>query len=138
MSRIGISLFRVMIPLGLTILLMPIVAAKKTPATSQSGHDLFMDRCGACHGDDAKGNGPAVGSLKTAPPDLTLLAQRNGGTFPAEHVKKVVGGLVNIGAHGSREMPIWGDLFHPKSAADQQVAGDRFKALVTYLESLQP
>jgi hypothetical protein len=96
-----------------------------------------MDRCGACHGDDAKGNGPAVGALKTAPGDLSWLAQKNGGTFPAGRVKKIVGGWENIGAHGSREMPIWGDLFGGKSGADQQIANDRFKILLAYIESIQ-
>ena len=137
MSRIGKSVCRVLIVIGLTILLVPNIAARKNPAIGPSGHDIFMDRCAACHGDDGKGNGPAVGALKVAPADLTLLAKRNGGTFPAEQVKKIVGDWVDISAHGSREMPIWGDLFHAKNAADQQIANDRFKSLVAYMESIQ-
>jgi len=137
MSRIGISLCRLMIPVGIMILLVPNIVAKKQPAVVESGRDIFMDRCAACHGDDAKGNGPAVGALKTAPVDLTLLAQKNGGVFPAERLKRIVGGWENIGAHGSREMPIWGDLFGAKSGADLQIANDRFKILLAYLDSIQ-
>jgi len=137
MSRIAISLCRVLILAGLTILFVSTIAAKKNPAIGPSGRDIYMDRCGVCHGDDGKGNGPAVGSLKVAPADLTLLTMRYGGTFPTEQVKKIVGDWVEITAHGSREMPIWGDLFHPKRAADQQIANDRFKSLVVYLESIQ-
>jgi len=137
MSRIAISLCRVLILAGLTILFVSTIAAKKNPAIGPSGRDIYMDRCGVCHGDDGKGNGPAVGSLKVAPADLTLLTMRYGGTFPTEQVKKIVGDWVDITAHGSREMPIWGDLFHPKRAADQQIANDRFKSLVVYLESIQ-
>jgi len=135
MSRIGPR--RTIILVGLTILFLSSITAKKNPAIGQSGHDIFMDRCSACHGDDAKGNGPAVGALKVAPADLTLLAKRNEGTFPAERVRKMLGEWVDISAHGSREMPIWGDLFLPKSAADQEIANERFKKLVTYLESIQ-
>jgi mono/diheme cytochrome c family protein len=137
MSRIGIYLRRVIILVGLTILFVPNIAAKKKPAIGQSGHDIFMDRCSACHGHDGKGNGPAVGSLKVAPADLTLLAKRNGGTFPAERLRKMLSEWVDIGAHGSREMPIWGDLFLPKSAGDEKIANDRFKNLVAYMESIQ-
>lgn len=76
MSRISISLCRVLIPVGLTILFVPNIAAKKKLAIVQSGDAILMDRCGACHGNDAKGNGPAVGSLKVAPAELTLLARQ--------------------------------------------------------------
>ena len=132
-----ISVYRVVILGGLTMLFAANVAGKNNPAVGVSGRDIYMDRCSACHGEDGKGNGPAVGALKIAPGDLTLLAQRNGGAFPAERVKNIVGGLVDIRAHGSREMPIWGELFHPKNASEQQAADARFKAMVAYLESIQ-
>jgi mono/diheme cytochrome c family protein len=131
------SVRNIAIPLALAILLVPAIVAKRTPPAAPSGREIFMDRCGACHGEDAKGNGPAVGSLKVPPADLTLLAQRNGGAFPAERVKNIVGDWVDITAHGSREMPVWGSLFHPKDAADQQKAGEQFQKLVGYLESIQ-
>ncbi|MBZ5607020.1 MAG: cytochrome c [Acidobacteriia bacterium] len=137
MSRIVVFLCSVVTLVGLTILFAPNIAAKKNPVSAPSGRDIYMDRCGACHGEDGKGNGPAVGALKVAPADLTSLAKRNGGKFPAEHVKKMVSEWVDIGAHGSREMPIWGDLFLPKSPAAQEIANERFKQLVAYLVSIQ-
>jgi mono/diheme cytochrome c family protein len=137
MSRLVISFYRVMIPVGLTIFFASNIAAKKKPAISPSGRDIFMDRCSACHGEDGRGHGPAVGALKIAPADLTLLTKRNAGTFPAERVKNIVGDWVDITAHGSREMPIWGNLFHAKRPADQQIATDRFRSLVSFLESIQ-
>lgn len=136
MARIGMYVFRTAIAAGLATLFTSDIAAKK-PAAAPSGREVFMDRCSACHGEDGKGNGPAVGSLKIAPGDLTLLSNRNGGAFPIERVKNIVGDWVDITAHGSREMPIWGDLFHPKSPAEQQAATERFKSLVAYLESIQ-
>ena len=48
MSRIGISFCKVMIPVGIMILLIPNIVAKKQPAVVESGRDLFMDRGGAC------------------------------------------------------------------------------------------
>ena len=138
MARITVSVSRVVLLIGLATLFASYTAAKKNPPSEPSGRDIYMDRCGACHGDDARGNGPAVGSLAVAPSDLTLLTKRYGqGKFPAEDVKKIVGEPIKITAHGSREMPIWGDLFNPKAAADQQLANERFKRLVEYLESVQ-
>ena len=137
MSTPGVSLWRFMTLVGLTILLIPQVIAKKNPAISPSGREIYMNRCSACHGEDGKGNGPAVGALRVAPADLTLLAQRNAGAFPTERVKNIVGQWVEISAHGSREMPIWGDLFFPKTASQEQAANERFNLLATYLKSIQ-
>ena len=136
MSRIPASSWRFIIPPGLILLFALNMPAKKNPAQELSGHDIFLDRCSACHGEDAKGNGPAVSALKIAPGDLTLLAKKNGGTFPKERVKNIVGDWVDITAHGSRETPIWGNLFHARPA-DQQRAADRLKSLISYLESIQ-
>jgi len=133
MSKISISLTSV----GLAILLASTMAAKKNPPLEPSGRDIYMDRCSACHGEDGKGNGPAVGALRITPSDLTVLARKNNGSFPEERVKYIIGGWANLIAHGSREMPIWGDLFLPKKPADQQIAGERFRSLVSYLISIQ-
>ena len=136
MSKVKIILSWVAIPTVVATLLIP-QALSKNPAPGPTGREIYMDRCAACHGEDAKGNGPAVGALRVAPSDLSLLAQRNKGVFPEERVKKIVGESVDITAHGSREMPVWGELFHPKNAADQQIANERFGLLTAYLASIQ-
>jgi len=136
MSRIGISLCKIMIPAGLTILFASTTSATK-PAPGPTGRDIYTDRCAACHGEDGKGHGPAVGALTIPPADLTVLAKRNGGGFPVERVKEIVGGWAALTAHGTREMPIWGNLFVAKNPTDQQLANERFKSLVSFLESIQ-
>ena len=103
---------------------------------STEGSDLFRAYCASCHGLDAKGAGPVAPLLKTKVPDLTLLARKNRGQFPAARVRQVVIGKEVVAAHGSREMPIWGPIFH-------QVEGDidwgnvRLENLVKYLQSIQ-
>ncbi len=45
---------------------------KKVPiqgGAPASGEEMFIAYCAACHGKDAKGNGPAVPALKVSPPD---------------------------------------------------------------------
>ena len=103
---------------------------------SVKGPDLFRAYCASCHGIDAKGNGPAAASLKTKPADLTVLTQKNRGTFPEARVRKVIMGDDVIASHGSREMPIWGPIFH-QIEEDIDRGNVRLQNLVQYLESIQ-
>lgn len=99
-----------------------------------SGADIFKWYCAACHGKNGKGNGPAASELKVAPPDLTTLAKRNKGKFPADYVTRV---LVNgpKPAHGTAEMPVWGPLFSELNAKGRVTV--EIERVVDYLESLQ-
>lgn len=123
--------------IGLAILFVSNIDAQKRLPFEPSGREIYMDRCSSCHGENGKGNGPVVAVLKIAPGDLTLLAKKNSGIFPEDRVKSIAGDFVLIPAHGSRETPVWGDIFHPKRSADLQIAQERFKNLVDYLQSIQ-
>src|SRR5947209_9526529 len=81
------------------------------PTSAASGQEMFDTYCAVCHNKDGKGNGPAASALKTPPTDLTTLAQKNGGKYPSSHVSSAIQGDSTIAAHGSKEMPIWGNLF---------------------------
>lgn len=105
---------------------------------SMSGRDLFEFYCASCHGPDGKGHGPAEQALKTPPPDLTSIAQRSGGMFPAARVEAIVTGTQDSPspAHGSRVMPVWGPIFRSLDAND---AANRVRIanIVGYLQSIQ-
>ncbi|MBR0914625.1 c-type cytochrome [Bradyrhizobium japonicum] len=77
------------------------------------GRSEFQSSCASCHGADARGKGPVSNQLKIRPPDLTMLAKNNNGVFPTNAVYETVEGLKTIPAHGTREMPIWGERFNP-------------------------
>jgi mono/diheme cytochrome c family protein len=100
------------------------------------GPDLFRTYCAPCHGLDAKGAGPAASALKAKVPDLTVLARNNRGHFPTTHVSQMIVGDDIVAAHGSREMPIWGPIFH-QIEADMDWGNVRVENLVKYLESIQ-
>jgi len=104
------------------------------PGPPMSGADIFKWYCAACHGKNAKGNGPAASELKVPSPDLTTLAKRNKGKFPADYVTRV---LVNgpKPAHGTPEMPLWGPLFSELNAKGRVTV--EINSVVHYLESLQ-
>ena len=101
------------------------------------GSKIFRYYCAACHGADGRGLGPASAALKRAVPDLTLISQRHGGKFPHEHVREIIEGKQpGPLAHGDREMPIWGPIFH-EVEADQDWGEVRLDAITKYIESIQ-
>ena len=76
---------------------------------SMSGGNLFGFYCASCHGREGKGDGPVASALTRRPADLTTIAKRNGGRFPANRVERfVTGNREPAPAHGSAEMPVWG------------------------------
>ena len=95
---------------------------------------MFSTYCAVCHGQEGNGNGPAAASLTKAPADLTRISARNGGAFPGVRVKRYIEGLDEVAAHGTREMPMWGDLF--KSLNRDSVA-IRVEGLAQYLKAIQ-
>jgi cbb3-type cytochrome c oxidase subunit III len=103
---------------------------------SVEGPDLFRAYCASCHGQDAKGNGPAAPMLKATVPDLTLIAANNSGSFSAMRIRRIIMGEGTIASHGSREMPVWGPVFH-QVEQDVDRGNVRVENLVKYLESIQ-
>lgn len=73
-----------------------------------SGRAAFVDNCAACHGEDAKGDGPMATSLAKRPANLTTLAARHGGTFPRDYVMSTIDGY-RRGQHFSAAMPVFGE-----------------------------
>jgi mono/diheme cytochrome c family protein len=114
------------------------VKHEAAPITSPaSGKEMFVSYCASCHGRDAKGDGPAATSLKVLPADLTGLAKRNGGKYPADKVTSILRGQTNLIPHGDQEMPVWGPVFWKMSGGHEEVVQQRIANLNRYLETLQ-
>jgi mono/diheme cytochrome c family protein len=115
----------------------PKIVMKSPPAWDPSDPQaMFRDYCASCHGPEGRGNGPAAAALKTVPADLTGITARNGGKFPTVKVRRYIQGLDEIPAHGSRDMPVWGQVLRGVSGGDAGVQL-RVEALTRYVESLQ-
>jgi mono/diheme cytochrome c family protein len=115
----------------------PVTEHQLTPLiNSVKGPDLFRAYCASCHGIDGKGRGPAAAALNARVPDLTLLAMNHTGEFPTQRVREMILGDVNVAAHGSRAMPVWGPIFH-QIEADVDRGNVRLDNLVKYLQSIQ-
>jgi mono/diheme cytochrome c family protein len=103
----------------------------------------FESKCAVCHGKDGKGGGPYAAQLKRTLPDLTTLAQRNGGIFPVSRTFETIEGAGK--GHGTREMPVWGLDYTitatevlPELPYNQAMyVRTRIMALLEYLNQLQ-
>ena len=105
------------------------------PTSPASGKEMFHSYCASCHGLDGKGNGPAVPALKTPPGDLTPMARKNGGKFPAMNVMSSIKDGTTPG-HCSKDMPVWGPILSTVSGSPGVVT-QRVGNIIGYLESLQ-
>jgi mono/diheme cytochrome c family protein len=108
-----------------------------SPEYIPTGETMYGQYCAACHGPNAKGNGPAAVALKVPPPDLTTLAKRHDGKFPADYVSMVLLFGPGTTAHGSPDMPTWGPIFGVLDKQNARAVQQRIKNLTDYLASLQ-
>ncbi len=104
-----------------------------------AGSTLYRHYCAACHGASAKGTGPVAPYLRVPPPDLTRLSERYGWPLPRTGLARYIDGRFDPGAHGTREMPVWGERLEE---LPPQIIGEAEKAAVIelildYLESIQ-
>ncbi len=109
-------------------------------SVSEVGRRLYIRNCSACHGILGKGNGYLGVLLRTPPRDLTRIAHRRGGSFPAAEVAEAIDGRREVRAHGPREMPVWGDRFRiqfPPNVGRERAVQGEIMLVVEYLRSLQ-
>lgn len=121
---------------------LPLIAlcARADEAPDMAGAELHQVFCASCHGKEARGDGPVAKTLKPTVPDLTRIATRNGGTFPAERIRQTIDGQNVPRAHGTRAMPVWGWDFYATNRADpirRERVNELIGRLVDYLASNQ-
>jgi hypothetical protein len=118
-----------------------------TPSLAQeevvaAGKREFRHYCVLCHGPGGKGETvmTTFPLLKVTPPDLTRLSKRHQGHFPFWQVYRIIDGRAEVKGHGTRDMPIWGDVFirqEDGKIVDEARAIGRILSLVYYLQSIQ-
>ena len=115
-------------------------AVASDPVLADLGEPVYLRHCGACHGESGRGDGPAAGALRVAPADLTRIASRRGGSFPGGEVARFIDGRFTVVAHGTREMPIWGQRLGeqiPDAGVSEEVVRGQISVVVEYLKSIQ-
>jgi len=140
-----ISAPRILMPVLLASLAVWLISCAGGPATGAKAADgqgerLYQVSCAGCHGANARGNGPVSPLLGATVPDLTLLASRRGGSFPADEVYQIIDGQADLTAHGPRHMPVWGYEFFGNDPDDEvahRQATEKIERLVRFLQSIQ-
>ncbi|PTX55405.1 cytochrome c [Litoreibacter ponti] len=116
-----------------------------TPATAQNieaGAEYFSQYCVACHGTEARGDGPMAQVMIIRPTDLTILAGENDGVFPRAWAIRRIDGTDPLVSHGS-PMPVYGPFFEGEGVTIPGEDGVLIMTsqpvvdLIGYLESIQ-
>ena len=114
----------------------PVTMAQRPDATG--GEALYVEYCAVCHGSEGRGDGPLAGGLTVKPANLRRLGVSNGSEFPTARIAASIDGRDQPLAHGTREMPIWGEAFkRSQGAYGERRVAERIDALVDYLRRLQ-
>jgi len=106
-------------------------------AAAAKGKVTFGRYCVSCHGPQAKGDGPLARDLRVAVPDLTTLAQRNGGQYPHDRVVQVIKAGETVRGHGTADMPAWGDAFRKTKGTGEVTVDAAIRDLSQYLRTVQ-
>jgi mono/diheme cytochrome c family protein len=126
---------------GVSLLVLSLLGSvAQAQGRADFGKREFESSCASCHGASARGDGALNAYLVRPPSNLTTLAKRNGGVFPSQRVWDTIDGrtTVDIGPHGSREMPIWGNVYRTDNPQDAGwMARNRIASLLDYLARIQ-
>ena len=131
---------------GTLLALLLLAGPAAADASLEQGKANFGKLCAPCHGVSGKGDGPQAAQLAKKPADLTMVTRKYG-AFPEQKVFETIAGLDMPEGHGTREMPIWGDVFVTEQVGKSTKVEDAMKAsdeasrriagLVKYVASIQ-
>ncbi len=103
------------------------------------GHRYFIQYCASCHGQDGLGNGPVAKSLATPPANLRMLGDKYGMPLPAHRIAELIDGRDSARAHGSHEMPVWGEKLYEVGQGErgEYGIGEVIGKIIAYLDTIQ-
>lgn len=104
-----------------------------------AGKSTFEAVCASCHGLDGGGNGPVAAMLVVRPSDLTTLSVQYDGRFPTAELRDIVFVHRVIPAHGTQDLPVWGDIWSEEGAWPRRrdIIEYEIDALIEYIRTIQ-
>ena len=105
-------------------------------AQAKQGKVHFDKYCAKCHGENAKGI--RIDTMKTQPADLTRIMDSRGvSEFPILQIAELIDGRMMSDAHGTRAMPIWGEVFSKEEYLTEKQIKGKMGELIAYLMTIQ-
>jgi len=103
------------------------------------GYAEYQQYCASCHGMWADGEGILKPVLNVEPANLRAIERRHGSPFPRERIIEFIDGRSPIAAHGSREMPVWGERLDQgvKTSVPDMRKRSMIMVIVDYLQAIQ-
>jgi mono/diheme cytochrome c family protein len=102
-----------------------------------SGQEMYVQYCAGCHGSSGQGQGPAARYCTVSPANLALLAKKNHGVFPAQHVSQVLHSGTGKRLQGQGYMPVWAPLLQTMNGDKPETTEIRIANLTEYVRTLQ-
>ncbi|MEM9544839.1 MAG: cytochrome c [Bacteroidota bacterium] len=103
---------------------------------AQKGKLHFQKYCSVCHGQD--GTGLVIDTFDIQPADLTMIrATRKNDEFPILEIANIIDGRKMSKAHGTRDMPIWGEVFSTDDHLTESQIKGKLGEIIAYLMSIQ-
>ena len=78
----------------------------------RNGHRYFFRYCASCHGLEGLGDGPVAQQPVHAADSLRKLSDKYGIPLPAHRIDELIDGRDTPRAHGTHEMPVWGERLY--------------------------
>jgi mono/diheme cytochrome c family protein len=122
------------------VLVISLLTAAQSFAQENGAKEMYGKYCASCHGLQGTGDGPVSRELRVKVPDLTVLKRNNGGTYPLDKVVSAIDGRRAVKAHGTRNMPVWGEVFrqeHEKEKYTELTSLLKAKLIAEYMGTLQ-
>ena len=105
-------------------------------AQAMRGQEHYVKYCAACHGEDGKGLD--IDSLHRMPADLTRITENwRTGKFPVVEVARMIDGRDMVKSHGTRQMPVWGEVFSTQEHLDETEIKGKLGEIIAYLMTIQ-
>lgn len=105
----------------------------------RDGQKYFVRYCASCHGTNGIGDGPVAKSLSKPPANLRLLSDKYGSPLPATRLAELIDGRDAVRAHGTADMPVWGERFYTMGAGERGEFGiaEIIRKIIAYLDTIQ-
>jgi mono/diheme cytochrome c family protein len=127
-----------------SMLSLAAIVSASQPALSANddvteGHHYFVQYCASCHGQDGLADGPVAKSLLRQPANLRTLGDKYGMPLPAHRIAQLIDGRDTIRAHGTRDMPVWGERLYEvgQGKKGETGIGDVIAKIIAYLGTIQ-